>query len=244
MSIMDSPVDKGLILLIEDEPQMQRLLRIILQGHGYRLVESPTGQEGLMQAATRSPDIILLDLGLPDIDGLEVTRRLREWSDIPIIVISAREQEQDKIKALDAGADDYLTKPFGAGELMARIRVAMRHRAIRQAGQQESVFILENLRVDLARRQVFLSEKEVHLTPIEYKLLTVLIKNAGRVLTHKQLLKEVWGPPYLRETQYLRVYMAQLRHKLEADPARPRFLINEPGIGYRLKIDFEETDIL
>jgi two-component system KDP operon response regulator KdpE len=240
MVIMDSSRDKGLILLIEDEPQMQRFLRIILQGHGYRLVESSTGQEGLMQAATRSPDLILLDLGLPDIDGLEVTRRLREWSDIPIIVISAREQEQDKIKALDAGADDYLTKPFGAGELMARIRVAMRHRAMRQAGQQESVFILENLRVNFARRQVFLNEKEIHLTPIEYNLLTVLIKNAGKVLTHRQLLKEVWGPSYLTETQYLRVYMTQLRHKLEVDPARPRLLINEPGVGYRLKLEIEE----
>ena len=240
MSIMDSSGDKGLILLIEDDTQMQRLLRIILQGHGFSLIESPTGQEGLMQAATRSPDIVLLDLGLPDIDGLEVTRRLREWSDVPIIVISAREQEQDKIKALDAGADDYLTKPFGAGELIARIRVAMRHRAMRQAGQQESVFILENLRVDLARRQVFLNEKEVHLTPIEYKLLAVLIKDAGKVLTHRHLLKEVWGASYVTETQYLRVYMTQLRHKLEADPARPRFLINEPGVGYRLKLDLEE----
>jgi two-component system KDP operon response regulator KdpE len=240
MTMIDSSRDKGLILLIEDEPQMQRLLRIVLQGHGYRFVESATGQEGLMQAATRMPDIVLLDLGLPDIDGLEVTRRLREWSDVPIIVISAREQEQDKIKALDAGADDYLTKPFGAGELMARIRVAMRHRALREAGQQESVFILGNIRVDLARREVFLNEKEVHLTPIEYKLLTVLIKNAGKVLTHRQLLKEVWGPSYLKETQYLRVYMTQLRHKLEADPARPCFLINEPGIGYRLKLDMVE----
>ena len=232
--------DKGLILLIEDEPQMLRLLRIVLKGHGYGLVESSTGQEGIMQAATRVPDLILLDLGLPDIDGLEVTRRVREWSDVPIIVISAREQEQDKIKALDAGADDYLTKPFGAGELMARIRVAMRHKALREAGQHESIFTLGNLRVDLARRQVFLNEKEVHLTPIEYKLLTVLIKNAGKVLTHRQLLKEVWGPPYLTETHYLRVYMAQLRHKLEVDPARPSFLINELGVGYRLKLDLEE----
>jgi two-component system KDP operon response regulator KdpE len=232
--------NKGMILLIEDEPQMQRFLRIVLQGQGFRFIEAQTGQEGLAQAATRSPDIILLDLGLPDIDGLEVTRRLREWSDIPIIVLSAREQEQDKIKALDAGADDYLTKPFGAGELLARIRVAMRHRAMRQAGQQEPAFVLGNLRVDLTQRQVFLNEKEVHLTPIEYKLLTMLIKNAGRVITHSQLLKEVWGPPYLKETQYLRVYMTQLRHKLEADPARPRFLINEPGIGYRLKIDPED----
>ncbi|MFA6054348.1 MAG: response regulator [Thermodesulfovibrionales bacterium] len=232
--------DKGLILLIEDEPQMQRFLRIVLQGQGYCFIEAQTGQEGLVQAATRSPDIILLDLGLPDIDGLEVTRRLREWSDIPIIVLSAREQEQDKIKALDAGADDYLTKPFGAGELLARIRVAIRHKVMRQAGQGEPVFILDNLRVDMSQRQVFLNEQEVHLTPIEYKLLTVLIQNAGKVVTHSQLLKEVWGPSYSKETQYLRVYMTQLRHKLELDPARPRFLINEPGIGYRLKIDPEE----
>jgi len=232
--------DKGTILVIEDEPQMQRFLRIVLQGQGYSFIEAQTGQEGLVQAATRSPDIILLDLGLPDIDGLEVTRRLREWSDIPIIVLSAREQEQDKIKALDAGADDYLTKPFGAGELLARIRVAVRHKVMRQAGQGEPVFILDNLRVDMSQRQVFLNEEEVHLTPIEYKLLTVLIQNAGKVVTHNQLLKEVWGPSYSKETQYLRVYMTQLRHKLELDPARPRFLINEPGIGYRLKIDPEE----
>jgi two-component system KDP operon response regulator KdpE len=232
--------DKGMILLIEDEPQMQRFLRIVLQGKGYCFIEAQTGQEGLVQAATRSPDIILLDLGLPDIDGLEVTRRLREWSDIPIIVLSAREQEQDKIKALDAGADDYLTKPFGAGELLARIRVAIRHKVMRQSTTGEPVFILDNLRIDMSRRQVFLNEQEVHLTPIEYKLLTVLIQNAGKVVTHNQLLKEAWGPSYTKETQYLRVYMTQLRHKLELDPARPRFLINEPGIGYRLKIDLEE----
>jgi two-component system, OmpR family, KDP operon response regulator KdpE len=232
--------DKGMILVIEDEPQMQRFLRIVLQGQGYSFIEAQTGQEGLVQAATRSPDIILLDLGLPDIDGLEVTRRLREWSDIPIIVLSAREQEQDKIKALDAGADDYLTKPFGAGELLARIRVAIRHKVMRQSATGEPVFILDNLRVDMSQRRVFLNEQEVHLTPIEYKILTVLIQNAGKVVTHSQLLKEVWGPSYSKETQYLRVYMTQLRHKLESDPARPRFLINEPGIGYRLKIDIEE----
>jgi len=232
--------DKGMILVIEDEPQMQRFLRIVLQGQGYRFIEAQTGQDGLVQAATRSPDIILLDLGLPDIDGLEVTRRLREWSDIPIVVLSAREQEQDKIKALDAGADDYLTKPFGAGELLARIRVAIRHKVMRQSTTGEPVFILDNLRVDMSQRQVFLNEQEVHLTPIEYKLLTVLIQNAGKVVTHTHLLKEVWGPSYTKETQYLRVYMTQLRHKLELDPARPRFLINEPGIGYRLKIELEE----
>jgi len=234
------PQNKETILLIEDEPQMERFLRIVLQGQGYNFYEAQTGQEGLTQAATRSPDIILLDLGLPDIDGLEVTRRLREWSDIPIIVLSAREQEQDKIKALDAGADDYLTKPFGAGELLARIRVAIRHKVMRQSTAGEPIFTIDNLRVDMLRRQVFLNEQEVHLTPIEYKLLTVLIQNAGKVVTHNQLLKEVWGPSYTKETQYLRVYMTQLRHKLESDPARPRFLINEPGIGYRLKIDLKE----
>ena len=234
------PQNKETILLIEDEPQMERFLRIVLQGQGYNFYEAQTGQEGLTQAATRSPDIILLDLGLPDIDGLEVTKRLREWSDIPIIVISAREQEQDKIKALDAGADDYLSKPFGAGELLARIRVAIRHKVMRQSTAGEPIFTIDNLRVDMLRRQVFLNEQEVHLTPIEYKLLTVLIQNAGKVVTHNQLLKEVWGPSYTKETQYLRVYMTQLRHKLEADPTRPRFLINEPGIGYRLKIDLKE----
>jgi two-component system KDP operon response regulator KdpE len=230
--------DKELILLIEDEPQMRRFLRITLQGHGYRLVEAGTGQEGLMQAASRNPDVILLDLGLPDLDGLEVTKQLREWTQIPIVIISAREQEQDKVKALDAGADDYLTKPFSAGELMARIRVALRHVA-RQTGKQEPVFMLQNLRVDLAQRQVFIDNAEVHLTPIEYKLLTVLVRHAGRVITHRQLLQEVWGPAHVNEVQYLRVYMTQLRHKLEVDPTRPRFLMNEPGIGYRLKFDPE-----
>ena len=229
--------DKELILLIEDEPQMRRFLRVIMQGHGYRMVEATTGEEGLTQTATRNPDIVLLDLGLPDIDGLEVTQRLREWSDVPIIVISAREQEQDKIKALDAGADDYLTKPFGAGELLARLRVALRHRSMQQSGHKESLFIIDNLKVDLSKRQVLLAGKEIHLTPIEYKLLAVLIRNAGKVVTHSQLLKEVWGATYAQQTQYLRVYMAQLRHKLEADPARPRFLINEPGVGYRLKLE-------
>jgi two-component system KDP operon response regulator KdpE len=166
-----------------------------------------------------------------------VTRRLREWSAVPIIVLSAREQERDKVKALDAGADDYLTKPFGVGELLARIRVALRHRTMQQSGRIEPLFTLDDLRVDLARRQVFLGDREVHLTPIEYRLLTVLIRNAGKVVTHSQLLKEVWGPPHMNQTQYLRVYMAQLRHKLEADPARPRFFLNEPGVGYRLRLD-------
>jgi two-component system KDP operon response regulator KdpE len=233
--------DKGLILLIEDEPQMRRFLRITLQGYGHRLVEAVTGQEGLTEAATRNPDVVLLDLGLPDIDGLEVTARLREWSQVPVIVLSAREQEEDKIKALDAGADDYLTKPFSAGELLARIRVALRHKAMQQSGSEESEFILDNLRVDLVKRQVFIDDREIHLTPIEYRLLSILIKHAGKVITHRQILKEVWGAAYVNQNHYLRIYMGQLRHKLEADPARPRFFINEPGVGYRLRIDIEKT---
>jgi len=229
--------DNELILLVEDEPQMRRFLRITLQGNGYRLIESVTGQDGLTQVATRNPDVVLLDLGLPDIDGLEVTRRLREWSSVPIIVISAREQEEDKIKALDAGADDYLTKPFGAGELLARIRVALRHVITQNGGSENPLFVIDNMRIDLAKRQVFLDDKEIHLTPIEYRLLAVLVKHAGKVITHSQLLKEVWGAAYADQNHYLRIYMAQLRHKLEPDPARPRFFINEPGVGYRLKID-------
>lgn len=232
--------DKGLILLIEDEPQMSRFLRITLQGHGYRLIDAMTGAEGLIQAATRNPDVVLLDLGLPDMDGIDVTKRLREWSLVPVIVISAREQEDDKVKALDAGADDYLTKPFGAGELLARIRVALRHLSLQQAGSEEPVFILANLKVDFSKRQVFLDGKEVHVTPIEYKLLAILIRHAGKVITHRQLLKEVWGPAYADQNHYLRIYMGQLRHKLETDPARPRFFINEPGVGYRLRIDPEK----
>jgi two-component system, OmpR family, KDP operon response regulator KdpE len=230
---------KELILLIEDEPQMRRFLRITLQSQGYRLAEAATAQEGLAQAATRNPDLVLLDLGLPDLDGLEVTRKLREWTPMPIIVLSAREQERDKVRALDAGADDYLTKPFSAGELLARIRVALRHAAMEKTDRDEPVFILNNLRVDLSHRQIFLDDKEIHLTPIEYKLLTVMIRHAGKVVTHGQLLKEVWGPAQENEVQYLRVHITHLRHKLESDPARPRFLINEPGVGYRLKFDPE-----
>lgn len=229
--------DQDVILLIEDDAQLRRFLRVTLQSHGYRLLEATGGEEGLRDAATRSPDLILLDLGLPDLDGLEVVSRLREWSQVPVIILSAREQEQDKIRALDAGADDYLTKPFGAGELLARIRVAQRHRLGQFGEKGEAVFTLGNLRVDLAARQVIRDEQEVHLTPIEFRLLAVLVKNAGKVVTHRHLLKEVWGPPHMNQTQYLRVYMGQLRHKLEADPTRPRFFLNEPGVGYRLRID-------
>ncbi|MBP1749918.1 MAG: chemotaxis protein CheY [Deltaproteobacteria bacterium] len=227
---------KESILLIEDEPQMRRFLRVTLQTHGYRLIEASSGQEGLAEGTTRNPDLVLLDLGLPDMDGLEIVQRFREWSEVPIIIISAREQEEDKVKVLDAGADDYLTKPFGAGELLARIRVALRHRALQSAGQREILFISGDLKVDLASRQVFIKDEEIHLTPIEYRLLAVLIKHAGKVVTHKLLLKEVWGPVYTDQQQYLHVYMAQLRKKVESDPARPRLLINEPAVGYRLKI--------
>ena len=226
-----------LVLVIEDEPQIRRFLRATLGAHSYRLVEAATAQEGLMHAATRQPDIVILDLGLPDLDGLELTQQLREWSTVPIIVLSARGQESDKVAALDAGADDYLTKPFGVGELLARMRVALRHAARTAQEPGEAVFTVGDLRVDLARRQVFVSDQEVHLTPIEYKLLTTLVRYAGKVVTHHQLLREVWGPGASGETHYLRVYMGQLRHKLEANPARPRYLVTESGVGYRLRTD-------
>jgi two-component system, OmpR family, KDP operon response regulator KdpE len=221
------------ILIIEDEIQVRKFLRASLTSNAYQVYESETASDGLAQAAARNPDLVLLDLGLPDLDGLTVTERLREWAKMPIIVISARGKEEDKIRALDAGADDYLTKPFGVGELLARIRVALRHAARNDVG--ESLFKMGTIHVDLGRRQVTKGEQEVHLTPIEYKLLTTLIKYDGRVITHRQLLKEVWGPNAADQTQYLRVYMGQLRHKLEDTPSRPQFLTTEPGVGYRLK---------
>jgi two-component system, OmpR family, KDP operon response regulator KdpE len=225
------------VLLIEDEPQMRRFLRAALENEAYRLVEAATAREGLAQAAGQNPDIILLDLGLPDGDGIDLTRRLREWSRTPIVVISARGQERDKVVALDAGADDYLTKPFGIGELLARMRVALRH-AARAAGEpDEPVFTSGDLRVDLEHRRVFLAEREVHLTPTEYKVLLALVRQAGKVLTHRYLLKEVWGASTVTQTPALRVHMAQLRHKLEKDPAQPRHLLTEPGVGYRLRVD-------
>jgi two-component system KDP operon response regulator KdpE len=225
-----------LILLIEDELPIRRFLRATLTSHGYRLLEATTGRDGLAQAVSRQPDLIILDLGLPDIDGLDVTRQVREWTQTPIVVLSARGQERDKVAALDAGADDYLTKPFGVEELLARIRVALRHLA-RAAQGGEPIFEVGELRVDLARRQVLVAGKQVHLTPIEYKMLATLIQHAGKVITHQQLLKAVWGPGYATETPYLRVYIGQLRHKLEADPARPRYLLTEPGVGYRLRAE-------
>jgi two-component system KDP operon response regulator KdpE len=226
-----------LVLLIEDEPQMRRFLRTALESNDYRLVEAGTAREGLAHAAARNPDVILLDLGLPDRDGLEVARELREWSGTPIIVISARGQEADKVKALDLGADDYLTKPFGVEELLARIRVSLRHAARPPGAVPEPIFESGELRVDLPNRRVWHADKEVHLTPTEYKLLVTLVRHAGKVLTHRMLLKEVWGPNYVNQAHYVRVYLAQLRQKIEADPARPRLLLTEPGVGYRLKAD-------
>lgn len=225
------------ILVIEDEPQMQKFLAASLSGEGYRTLEAQTGQEGIALARTHNPDLVLLDLGLPDTDGMEVTRALRDFSTKPVIVISARGQEEDKVRALDVGADDYLTKPFGTSELMARIRVALRHAARSKEERTEPIIKVGEIEIDLDRRRVLSSGREVHLTPNEYKLFAYLMKHAGKVLTHRQLLKEVWGAAYASQTHYLRVYMVQLRHKLEADAARPRYLVTEPGVGYRLKTD-------
>ena len=228
------PGDAPRILLIEDEQEIRRFLRVSLCAHGYKLVECTTGKEGVLSAASEPPDAIVLDLGLPDIDGMDVIRQVREWSRVPIVVLSARGQEQQKVEALDAGADDYLTKPFGVGELLARLRVALRHAAADPASASDAAFHSGSLRIDFARRQVFIDEQEVHLTPTEYRLLSTLVRHAGKVVTHRQLLKEVWGPENVWETHYLRVYMNQLRHKLERDPQRPEHLLTEPGVGYRL----------
>jgi two-component system KDP operon response regulator KdpE len=227
------------VLVIEDEAQMRRLLRASLPPHGYALVEAPTGREGIANAGSRNPDMILLDLGLPDTDGIEVTKQLRAFTNTPIIVLSARDQDEHKVAVLDAGADDYLTKPFSVSELLARMRVARRHAASKKNGDaNELTFTIGLLHVDLGKRQVFVGDRELHLTPIEYKLLATLAKNAGRVITHQQLLKEVWGTRYGTQTQYLHVYMGQLRGKIEAKPARPKLLLTEPGVGYRLKSEY------
>ena len=232
-----SPDTPGpLILIIEDEAQLRRYLRPSLAAEGYRLVEAVNGEEGLSLASQYVPDIVLLDLGLPDLDGLEVTRRLRRWSNVPIIVLSARGQEKDKVAALDAGADDYLTKPFGFSELLARLRVAMRHVARIEAQGAGTEFVAGPLRVDFTARRVFVEDNEVHLTAIEYKLLTALTEHAGQVVTHRKLLQAVWGPGHTDELQYLRVYMAHLRRKLETDAVRPRIFQTEAGVGYRLRV--------
>jgi two-component system KDP operon response regulator KdpE len=243
MSDPKSPLtkeDSGIlrtVLLIEDDREIRHWLRVVLDAEGYRLFFEETGEQGLAEAAARQPDLVLLDLGLPDLDGVEVIRRIREWSAVPILVISARGQEQDKVNALDAGADDYVSKPFGTGELLARMRVALRHAATLRDGAESAVYESGKLRVDLAARLVYLDGKEIHLTPNEYKLLAALVRHAGKVLTHRHLLKEVWGPNFVEHTNYLRVHMSQLRRKIEAEPARPRYILTESGVGYRLQSD-------
>ncbi len=223
------------VLVVEDEAQMRTFVRIALESHGFQMLEAPTAAEGIRQARSYTPDVVLLDLGLPDADGSQVTKRIREYSSVPILVISARGSEESKVRALDDGADDYLTKPFGAAELLARIRVALRKSAARET---PLLFrIGDEIEVDLARRSVTRNGAEVHLTPLEYKLLATLVRHAGNVLTHHQLLDQVWGPGHENQMQYLRVYMTQLRHKLEREPARPRYLVTETGIGYRLRVD-------
>lgn len=224
-----------LVLLVEDELPIRKFLGASLASAGYRLAEAGTGRAALQLAAQNPPDLVILDLGLPDQDGQQVLRQLREWFTAPVIVLSARDQEQQKISALDQGADDYLTKPFSTGELLARIRAALRH-AARAAGIEpgSTTYEVGNLKIDLAARRVFAGGTEVHLTPIEFKLVATLVHSAGKVLTHRQLLTEVWGPHQVQETHYLRVFMANLRRKLEADPAQPRYLLTEQGIGYRL----------
>ncbi len=222
---------KPLVLVVDDELQMRRLLRVCLEGNGYRVLEAASGAQALTEAAQRKPEVVVLDLGLPDMDGVSVLKRIREWSRVPVVVLSVRDREEDKISALDNGADDYVTKPFATGELLARLRVAQRH-AIPVS--ETSVFRSGGLEVDMAARLVRLDGKEIKLTATEYSLLRMLVQHAGKVLTHRQLLREVWGPNYEGQTQYLRVYIAHLREKLEANPASPSLISTEPGVGYRL----------
>jgi len=225
---------RDLVLLVEDEPQMRRFLRASLGSHGYRLLEAGTIREAEQLVTAHPPDVILLDLALPDGVGIDLARRIRGWSRVPIIVLSARGQEEDKVDALDAGADDYLTKPFGVRELLARVRVALRHAAVGAEGSGP-VIDVGPLRVDLSRREVAIGGQPVHLTRTEYQLLALLARNAGRGLTHRQILLEVWGPDAVQQAHYVRVHMAELRKKIEADPARPRLLVTEQGVGYRLR---------
>lgn len=226
-----------LIVLIEDELPIRRFLRASLTPTQYRLEEAAGGVDGLKTIAREKPDIVILDLGLPDMDGVQVVRQLREWSDVPVIILSARDQEKDKVAALDAGADDYLVKPFSVPELEARLRVALRHRNRVPGHSVDSRIAFGDVVVDLISRTVLRSTEPVHLTPIEFKLLSQLIRHQGMVLTHRQLLKEVWGPSHVEDSHYLRIYMAQLRQKLEQDPTQPRHLLTELGVGYRLVID-------
>jgi two-component system KDP operon response regulator KdpE len=228
---MSETMLKPSALVIDDELQIRRLLRSCLEANGYRVLEAATGQEGIAQAAQHPPDVVLLDLGLPDMDGVAVLKRLREWSHVPVVVLSVRDREDDKVEALDNGADDYVTKPFSTAELLARLRVAQRHTL---PAAEDPVFRAGDLEVDLTARVVKLGGREVRLTATEYSLLRLFVQHAGKVLTHRQILKEVWGPSYVEQTHYLRVYIAHLREKLESDVSKPRLITTEPGVGYRL----------
>ena len=222
-----------LILVVEDEPEIRRFLRVSLTSNGYQLLEATKGEEALQLVAEKNPQLIILDLGLPDLDGTEVARKIREWSQVPIIILSARNQEIDKVTALELGADDYLTKPFGVYELLARIKVALKHANRAKIEHGDPIFSAGQIRVDMSKRLVFRNEVEVHLTPNEYKLLLMLVQSPGKLISQQLLLRTVWGPGYAKEGHYLRVYMGQLRRKLEVDPANPKHLITEPGLGYR-----------
>jgi two-component system, OmpR family, KDP operon response regulator KdpE len=230
-----TPVVMPLVLVVEDDRRMRKYLRTTLADQRFRVVDAESGSEGLIQASGHNPDLVILDFGLPDFDGIQVTTKLREWTAAPILILSARDEEQDKVAALDAGANDYLTKPFGTGELLARIRVWLRHTQRANSDSLDSTLEVGELRIDFGKRLAFVGDREVRLTPTQYKLFGTLMRNAGKVLTHEQILFSVWGPAYTKETQYLRVYMGQLRQKLEVDPARPRYLVTEPGVGYRLR---------
>jgi two-component system KDP operon response regulator KdpE len=232
-----APAITPLVLLAEDDRRMRKYLRATLTDHGFRLVETETGSEAVVQAAAHNPDLVVLDFALPDMDAIQVTTKLRGWTATPILILSAHDEEFEKIAVLDAGANDYLTKPFGTGELLARIRVWLRHTQRATSDSLTSVLDVGHLKIDFARRLAFVSGREVRLTPTQYKLFAMMMRNAGKVLTHEQILFSVWGPAYTRETQYLRVYMGQLRHKFEEDPARPRHFLTEPGVGYRLRAD-------
>jgi two-component system KDP operon response regulator KdpE len=237
MSATSAPLPAPLVLVIEDEAPMHVFLRATLAANGYRVAEVVSGEHAIAFASSRMPDLVLLDLGLPDLDGVDVIRRLRAFCAAPILVLSARDREQDKVEAMDAGADDYLTKPFGVRELLARLRVALRHAAHPPGSKSEPIFSTGNLRVNRESREVWVDGKAVRLTPIEWRLLAVFVAHAGKVVTRQQLLQEVWGPACAGEIHYLRVYVSHLRRKLEADPTRPHRLLTEPGVGYRLKVD-------
>ena len=236
---MDAPsAARARVLVVDDEPQIRKALSVNLRARGYDVDVAADGEEGLRLAASRHPEIVLLDLGLPGIDGIEVVRGLRGWTSVPIIVLSVRESERDKVAALDAGADDYVTKPFGMDELLARLRAALRRA---KPTAEEALIETPDFTVDLLARRVTSGDAEVHLTPTEWGILEVLVRNPGRLVTQRQLLQQVWGPQYEKETSYLRVYLAQLRRKLEPDPGRPRYLVTEPGMGYRFEQAHERT---